>query len=133
MTVACGRSTTPCNADCLDREVALRKAVLAGLSFTLAGCMTVRIEATDGQITLQRHIGLLRLELPEPNGSVVGTLSGVGLLSTPMGFSAGYTQQRWALIGPLCRAVLWVDGKVDEHVRRVAQELAGVCLIGGND
>lgn len=95
----------------------------------LTGCMTVQIESDDSQIKILHHIGFLRIELPQPDKAIVGALYGVGIVATPMGWSAGYTRQRWAAIGPQCRAVLWVNGNVDASVRRDLEQVARVCLV----
>jgi hypothetical protein len=95
----------------------------------LTGCMTVRIESTDGQVTVVRHAGLLLVTLPRARASVVGSVSGVGLASTPMGLSVGYMRQRWAAIGPECRAVLWLESGISESLQRTARDLAGVCVV----
>ena len=109
----------------------LATASVASLCALLAGCMTVQIEASDGQVTVLRHMGLLQIEVPQSDRAVVGALQGVGLVSTPMGWTAGYTRQRWAAIGPQCRVVLWVNesATIDEETRHRLSSLAGVCLV----
>ena len=106
-----------------------------GLSTLLAvaalpGCMTVRIESPAAEVRVLRHVGLLRIELPPHDKALVGALSGFGLAGTPLGWSAGYTRQRWAAMGPQCRAVLWVEqGEVDPATRAALSGVAGVCLV----
>ena len=95
----------------------------------LPGCMTVRIESPAAEVRVLRHVGLLRIELPPHDKALVGALSGFGLAGTPLGWSAGYTRQRWAAMGPQCRAVLWVEqGEVDPATRAALSAVAGVCL-----
>jgi len=103
-------------------------AVVFASTLIVTGCMTVRIEAADGHVMVIRHAGLLRVELPPDRASVVGSISGVGLAATPMGFSVGYTRQRWAAIGPDCRAILWLDSTAQDPALHLAQQLAGVCI-----
>ncbi len=97
----------------------------------LAGCMTVHIDAGDADLRVVRHVGVLHVELQSPQRAVVGTLSGIGLAGTPLGWSAGYTRQRWAAIGPQCRAVVWLDGPPDRATREDLQGVAGLCLLDG--
>lgn len=97
----------------------------------LAGCMTVHLHTTGAEPRVLRHVGWLQIEVPQAEAAVMGRLDGLGLVSTPMGASAGYTRQRWAALGPQCRAVLWVqDGtRLDEPMQRTLQQTAGVCLL----
>jgi hypothetical protein len=96
----------------------------------LTGCMTVRLESPGSEIQITRHFGLLHIELPVHDQALVGALSGIGLVATPMGWSAGYVRQRWAAMGPRCRAVLFVErGRVDPATRDALSGAAGVCLI----
>jgi hypothetical protein len=106
-------------------------ALITPLALLLAGCMTVRIQAGDEPVQVVRHVGLLQVALAAPEQAVVGRLQGLGLVATPMGWSAGYTRQQWAVMGPQCRALLWVSegGAVDAEMRRTLGQLAGVCLV----
>ena len=97
----------------------------------LSGCMTVRIESGDAGVQVVRHVGVLRIELAAPRHAVAGTLAGVGLAATPMGWSAGYTQQRWASIGPECRVVLWLhgDARLDAQAHDALARIAHACVL----
>ncbi|NRF69683.1 hypothetical protein HLB44_22005 [Aquincola sp. S2] len=93
--------------------------------------MTVHIDSGEGDVRIVRHVGLLQVQVAQPERQVVGALHGIGLASTPLGLSAGFTRQRWTAIGPQCRAVLWVDGPeaVDAAMRQTLAQIAGVCLV----
>lgn len=94
-----------------------------------AGCMTVHIDSAGAPVRVVRHFGSLRIELPPADTAVVGTLSGTGIAATPLGWSAGHTRQRWAAVGPQCRAILWLsDAAVGIEARTWLSSLAGVCL-----
>lgn len=96
---------------------------------SLAGCMTVRIESRETDVRVLRHVGWLSIDMPTADKAVIGSVSGVGLAATPMGWSAGYTRQRWVALGPQCRAVLWIDhGALDTATREALGAVAGVCL-----
>lgn len=109
--------------------VPLRIAAALLSVVALVGCMTVHIDAGDADLRVVRHVGVLHVELQSPQRAVVGTLSGIGLAGTPLGWSAGYTRQRWAAIGPQCRAVVWLDGPLDHETRRDLERVARVCLL----
>lgn len=104
--------------------------VLVGGS-QLSGCMSLHLEAGPHDVKVTRHLGLLHVELRSPERAVVGQLSGLGLALTPLGLVLGHARQRFAALGPQCRAVLWIDdaSALDEAARRHVQQLAGVCLV----
>lgn len=106
-------------------------AALTG-AFALAGCMTLHIDSGDADLRIVRHIGVLHVEVQAPERAVVGSLSGLGLAATPLGWSAGYTRQRWAAMGPQCRAVVWMDGTPDSTTREELRHVAGLCLLDGS-
>lgn len=103
--------------------------LLAGAG--LSGCMSLHLQAGDEQVTVVRHVGVLHVELAEPRRAVVGQLSGLGLSVTPLGLVIGHARQRFAAIGPQCRAVLWIDdaSTLDDALRRQVEQVAGVCLM----
>lgn len=107
-----------------------RWALVIAAAMASAGCMTVHLDSGGAPVGVVRHFGVLHVELPRPGAAVVGELSGTGIAATPLGWSAGYTRQRWAAIGPQCRAVVWLaDGRIDEPTRSRLSALSGVCLI----
>lgn len=78
----------------LSASLAVWAAVLA-----LAGCMNVRIESPGQPVRVVRHVGVLRVEVPAAQQAVVGSLTGVGIAGTPLGWTGGYTRLRWAALG----------------------------------
>lgn len=114
---------------CRARRLA-RVACLAACAGGLAGCVTLRIEGDDGSVRVVRDVGILRVEIAQPRRAVVGSLSGFGIVGAPLGWSAGYTNQRWALLGNDCRTVVWpAPGGIDERTRADLIRAAGVCLL----
>lgn len=93
--------------------------------------MTVHIESAGVPVQVVRYVGLLKVEVAAADSAVVGDLSGVGIVGTPMGWSAGYTRQRWAALGPECRAVLWTTDatQADAAVRGMLRTAAGACEV----
>lgn len=98
--------------------------------FMLSGCMTVQVDSGGGNVRVVRHFGALQLEVAPPTRSLIARVQGVGIFSSPLGMSAGYTQQQLAMLGPECRAVLWVSeaSRLSAEVRAELQQLAGLCL-----
>jgi len=97
------------------------------------GCVTVQIDTAGADPVVVRHLGWLQVQVNQPEQAVVGRLQGLGLVSTPMGVSLGFTRERWAALGPGCRAVLWAedDVAINETMRRTLAEAAGACLADG--
>jgi hypothetical protein len=107
-----------------------RTACVALLVGGLSACVTVNV-VKDGQtVDVIRGFGVVRVEATDPQRSVVGALSGVGIVHAPLGWSVGYTRQRWALLGEDCRAVIWPEpGGLDERARAEIARAAGVCIV----
>jgi len=106
-----------------------------GLAFILApvlgGCMSVYITDARGDLRIERGVGLLRVELTGAKQTVVGSVEGFGLVSDPLGWSAGYTRQHWAWLADDCRAVVWPGpGGLDKRTREALARAAAVCLVG---
>ncbi|WP_159693629.1 hypothetical protein [Cognatazoarcus halotolerans] len=104
--------------------------VLCPLLLSLGACTTIRIQTADDTVRIERHWGVLAVEFIEPGASHVAEVSALGLLQSPFGWSAGYSHQSWAALGPECRLVLWVTAP--EHIetaRRLADSSPGVCAI----
>lgn len=100
----------------------------AAATLALSACMTVVIEARDGQVRVERGFGVLRVELPAAETAITGAVSGTGIAFTPLGWHIGYARQRWAAMGPQCRAVVWLDGtQLDAASRRWLGTLPQVC------
>ncbi|WP_326543089.1 hypothetical protein [Pseudorhodoferax sp.] len=97
----------------------------------VTACMSVHITAGEGEVRMSRHFGVLSIELAEPKAAIAGEVLGVGVIGSPLGWSIGYTTQRWALLGEGCRAVIWTSGgDLDPLVVQEARHAAGVCLPG---
>lgn len=113
----------------VDRSAVSTATVAAALTaVSLAGCMTVIIESRDAPVRVHQGYGVLRIELPQVETAVAGTITGAGITATPMGWQVGYTTQRWAAIGPRCQAIVWLDaGPIDEPTRRWLDGLQQVC------
>jgi hypothetical protein len=110
----------------------MRSAVLGFLAIAgLTSCMTVNIDSRDAPVQVVRHAGVLRISVASPEQAVVGSVTGVGVAGTPMGWTAGFTRQRWAAIGPECRAVIFLDpnAELGDAARRALAEVSGACLL----
>ncbi|MCB1899584.1 MAG: hypothetical protein KDH16_09850 [Rhodocyclaceae bacterium] len=104
--------------------------VLCPLLLSLGACTTIRIQTADDTVRIERHWGVLAVEFIEPGASHIAEVSALGLLQSPFGWSAGYSHQSWAALGPECRLVLWVSTPQDfEAARRLAESSPGTCAI----
>ena len=111
-------------------RAALKWVAALGLASSLADCVTLELHAQDGETQVVRHLGVLQVTLAKPaRTSITGSVSGVGLVSAPLGTTLGYTRQRWVLLGTDCRTVVWSpDAGFDEGTRASLARAAGVCL-----
>lgn len=102
----------------------------AGLcALALVACASVRIESGPDQVRVEQRWGVLAITVDDPAKSYVAKVESLGLLSTPFGWSAGFSRQSWAALGPECRLVIWVSQPEHlETARRLADPKAGICI-----
>lgn len=101
------------------------------LASFVAGCASVRIESASGQVRVERRWGVLGVVVDGPAASHVAEVTSLGVVSTPMGWNAGFTRQSWAVLGPECRLVIWVsDAEHLETARHLEASTTGVCVAG---
>lgn len=96
----------------------------------LVGCTTIRIESTvdPASVRMERHWGVLAVDLGGARSPYVADVSSFGLLRSPFGWTAGYARQNWAALDDECRVVVWVFTRDDlEAVRQLASNNAGLC------
>jgi hypothetical protein len=99
----------------------------------LSACVSVHVSDPTGGVRVMRSIGMVRVELPQTGRSVTGAIHGVGLVQAPLGWTLGYTQQRWAVLESDCRTVVWLpQGAVEPSVVRALAQAAGVCLMAAD-
>lgn len=120
-------------ARCQYRRVAAGARTLACLALpivaSLMACTTVRIESTDRQVRVEHHWGVLAVTVEQPQTSLVAEITGIGLIQSPWGWSAGYTNQSWAALGPECRLVIWINSPDQmDAAARLADPKAGICV-----
>ena len=103
------------------------------VAFITAGCASVRIDSPSGEVRLEHRWGVLSVVVDGPTTSHVAEIQGLGITSTPMGWSAGITRQSWASLGPECRLVIWVsEAEHLEAARRLQASTNGVCVVSPN-
>jgi len=97
----------------------------------MAGCVSVHSTQANGHVQTIRQFGVLKVEVRDPQQAVMGSSAGFGVIGSPLGWSVGYTQQRWALMGAGFRAVVWAAPGVvvGASTREELAHIAGVCLI----
>ena len=76
----------------------------------IAGCTTINIQSADGQVSVQRHFGVLYVDIAGKDSGNTAQLVSFGASTTPLGFALGYSRQSWVqLPRGDCRLVLWVE------------------------
>ena len=98
-----------------------------------ASCASVRIESASGEVRIEQRWGVLGVFVDGAASSHVAEVRGLGIASTPMGWSAGFTRQSWASLGPECRLVIWVsEAEHLEATKRLQASTNGVCVVSPN-
>lgn len=85
----------------------------------LTGCATITITDQSGTTRVERHFGLISIELGPTTTAVVAEAKSLGYLGGPMGISLGAGQSRIAALPQDCHLVLWLERP--DHVENLKQ------------
>lgn len=89
----------------------------------LAGCTTVSISDKDGSTRIERHFGVVSIELAPRTSAVEVEVSSVGYLGGPMGITVGLTHSRITAMSRECRLIVWLAG--EEPLAKLNKIFAG--------
>lgn len=113
------------------RSTFLPRGLPWALSLALAACTTVQIGASPDAVTIERHFGVLRVTVADPQQAYVASVFGLGLQDTPAGFTAGYARHTWVR-GETddCRVVLWIDSAADlKAAEALLKQFPSLCIV----
>jgi hypothetical protein len=104
---------------------------LSSVCIGLTGCTTVRIESGPDTVKIERHFGALYVSVADAGQARVAQVRSLGLTSTPLGFSAGYTHQMIVQMPPDgCQLVLWVGSEAQlAEARRLVADAPKACVV----
>lgn len=96
----------------------------------LTGCATVSITDPSGTTRVERHFGLISIELGPTTTAVVAEAKSFGYLGGPMGISLGVGQSRIAALPKDCRLVLWLEHPDQvENLKQLFGDRKDLCVI----
>jgi hypothetical protein len=108
----------------------LRTLCSLALVLSAAACTTIRVSDQRGQVLVQRHFGLVSIELSPSTSAVVAETSGFGYLSAPLGATLGLVHSRIAALPEACHLVIWADSATSaERWQSVLGQAAGLCVV----
>jgi hypothetical protein len=100
------------------------------LLLSAAACTTIRVSNQSGQVRVERHFGLVSIELAPSTSAVVAETTGFGYLSGPLGVTLGLAHSRIAALPEACRLVIWADSATSaERWQSVLGQAAGLCVV----
>jgi hypothetical protein len=96
----------------------------------LSSCTIIEITDPGGATSIERRFGFTGIAVEPERDSVVASLRSFGLVSTPLGFTAGYAAQQLAFLGMDCRVVFWIeDQRQRAAVAKIAETLNEICIV----
>lgn len=101
----------------------------------LAGCAEVSVHQADGTVTVERHFGVVAVQVEPGERSQLIETTGFGVIGSDRQVVLGYHAGQWAMLGSDdCRVVFWIE---DEGQLREAQALLAdrddYCTLGDTD
>ena len=88
----------------------------------MTGCTIIKINDSEGHTSINREFGLVSLHLSPESEALLAEIKAVGYVSSPIGYSFGYTSQNIAALPLSCRLIVWV--KTKEQLRTTKELLA---------
>lgn len=72
------------------------------------GCANLYVQQADGQIKVERYMGVVSVELSPATQAQVAETKAFGVIKAPQGLTIGYQNASLLAMPPSCRLVLWV-------------------------
>jgi len=96
----------------------------------MSGCASVHIDGGDGDVRVERQLGMLSVQLAPRHRSLLAQTTALGVVRAWDGMTLGYYDASLVALAPDdCRVVVWVERT--EQVDEVNRLLAGrpdVCV-----
>jgi hypothetical protein len=114
----------------LGRAVACVSCLLCLGACTLAGCAVVRIESEGGDVRVERHWGVLAVNLAPTERSLLAETTALGVVKAWDGVTLGYYDSSLVALTPDdCRLVVWVEGSEQvAELRRLLGDRMDLCV-----
>lgn len=72
------------------------------------GCTRIAINGPEESAKIRYAFGTIAIELSPTSDTLLSEINGFGLVSSPMGYSIGFTRQTILAIASSCKAIFWV-------------------------
>lgn len=111
------------------------RSLVGGITvMAFSSCTVVELSESEGATRIERRVGFTSITIQPAGDAVVARVTSLGLVNTPLGFTAGYGMQQFAVLGEDCRAVFWVESKQHiEALEKLTANLEDICLIDANE
>ena len=116
-----------------DSAFSVRRNFAASLSIlssaVLSACTVVRVHSPDGEVSIERRLLSTGVIVEDEVSSRTVQSNGLGIFADHRSFVLGWHSIDLALLGPDCRAVLWLKSPNEyQKVAPLVNEAAGVCV-----
>lgn len=107
---------------------------LAAWACLASGCTVLRIEASDGQVTVERRAGLLVVQPLPGRQPMLLRSTALGWQAGPAGQGLGFISSRLVMMPPGCRVIVMAQPG-QAWTREELQALADrqLCVVGDDD
>lgn len=97
---------------------------------TLVGCTEVTVQSGNGQVRVERHFGIVAIELNPGTDAQLLRSTGFGLIQHGQGVTLGYQDTELAILGRDCRLVLWIENRQQlVDARELLGNRSDLCLV----
>jgi len=110
-------------------EINLRFIIIFTLISVCSACTTIEITDNTGAVKVEYGFGFSSIGIAPDAGVVTAKVTSLGYLSSPLGYSVGYSKQVVTSSDGACRIIIWLDDKADvEKLNKQLKSVDSVCI-----
>ena len=91
----------------------MRFIIVVTLIFVCSACTIIELVDKNGAVKIEHSLGFSSIGIAPDAGVVTANVVSLGYLSSPLGYSLGYSKHIITSSDESCRVIIWIDDKVD--------------------
>jgi hypothetical protein len=110
-------------------KLKLLSILLITISVSCSACTTISITESSGNVIVERSFGFAKISPVADTSVITAKATSFGYISSPLGYSIGYSKQTVTTANDDCRIIVWVDEKIDsEEFLTELKKIENVCV-----
>jgi hypothetical protein len=94
-----------------------------------SACTTISITEPDGSVIVEKSFGFASISPGADTSVITAKATSFGYISSPLGYSIGYSKQTVTTANDNCRIIVWIDEKINNEAFLVElKKIENVCI-----